>query len=1073
MRKYILLSILTLLCSLASAQNKDTKPQAQNKLVVLSGVVLDDNSESLIGVSIKTKAVKGQKRYSAISDLSGNFMISVPDKSVVEFTYMGYEKTTIKVNGPKNKMKVYLSEKTSQIDDVVIMGYRRVSKADVTSAATVVKAKDLAQAPVANAIDLLQGRVAGLDISQNSGAPGTLGTINIRGVSDISVQAVSSNGKTDYILGSATPLFVIDGIPQENVGEYNSEGLLSGSGISPISSVPFEDIDNIQVLKDAAATALYGSRGAYGVVIIETKRGSGGRPRIIYSMDMKVNMPPKLRSVIAGRDERLNRLNQILQNDTSVWHGYLDVDRNQALTDSLNPYYNNHTDWQGNFYRTTTNTTHNLQVSGGSDKFNYKINGNYYTEAGIIRNTDFNRYGLRTNFGYRPNNKFDMYAAVNITYGKQGSGSGNALQQTGVASGSSASSLLPPPSIYTASNSALGAIMIESNNNSISYDANVAMNYALMRNLRWSGTMGYTYSNSEFDSFTPGILNSYNAILKGNSNVSNRYYLRTSLDWSGTVAIFRLGMNVMLELSSSKSTSNGVTQDGLPSDNLWGSLGYNASSGSTKMSTSDNVLSFSMAPRVSLGSKSIGDRYVFTPSLRPEASAAYGKQVKWVINPGLGFKWNYFMEPFMAKAANTWLDYGAIRVSWGRTTKYKADRYDIWGTYLLSGNSYNGSQSIPISFDALPNVNLSPVTTTQWNIGTDLNILKSKLQFVIDAYYKQVDNQLSSINLADHNAFTMIQTTDVSIVNYGLEFTVNAKPLRSSSPLYMNIGFNFAINKDIIAKLPNSARQIINNQATVVNRLGANALSNYLYVYKGVYATDDDVPVDPVTGRRLRVGGSKASADNPDAYFRAGDPIWADLNGDYVIDENDKMIVGNSQPRLTGGFSLNLRYRRFTVFTSFSFKLKRDIINKVLADQLGSFTDPGMNFGKALSNGAAMIPVGAYDFWTKDHIHAEYPNPYDYQRATLINPYRADQTLFLEDGSYLKINGITFSWQFPSKWMRAIGIESASLRANLSNIYTFTKYSGVNPENVNSLGQDTSGGYPSARSFSFGLNISL
>lgn len=1057
---FIIVSIWIVMAANAATQQED-------HLVGVSGTVVDDSQtgEPMIGVSIAAYNSKGVKtKYVAVSDFDGNFKINAPAGYTLKFTYMGFETSSYKVKKQEGKVRIVMKEMTNELKETVVLGNRRMTKADVTSAVTVVKTDELAAAPVSNAMELLQGRVAGLNIQMDNGAPGSLGTITIRGVSDISVSSTSDGND---MLSSSTPLFVVDGIPQENVGEYDSQGLLAGSGVSPISSIPFEDIDNIQVLKDAAATSLYGSRGAYGVVIIETKKGSGGKPRISYSMDMKVNTPPKLRPVIVGATERWLRMNQILQNDTSIYHGYYEIAGNQVLTDSLNTYYNNNTDWQGNFYRRTMNMTHNIQVTGGTTMFNYKVNGNYYQEKGIIKNTDFNRYSLRTNMGYRPTDYFDLYASVNATLGKQGSGSGNALSQKGVASGSSASSLLPPPSIYSASSDALGAALIESSTNSITYDASLAANVKLPFNIRWSTTLGYKYSNSEYEAMTPGILNSYIAKLNGYSSYSNRYYVRTSFDWGTRLWMFNVGFNIGTEFSSSKTTKNSVNLSGLPSDYIWTAYQPSGSSGSTSRSTSDNTLSFTFAPRFSIGSKAIGDRYVFNPSLRPEANSAYGRKVKWVVNPGLGFKWNYYMEPFMEKAKKSWLDFGAIRVSWGRTTKYKADRYDVWGTYLLGTDSYNGNQSVPISFSAMPNNHLDPITTTQWNLGTDITLWHHRLSFTADAYYKQVDNQLSSEDLADHNAFTKIKTTEVSLVNYGLELSVNATPVEKKN-MRLNISWNMAINRDVLTKLPNEARQIINSSSPVVNRLGANSLSNYLYVYKGVYATADDVPVDPATGKRLRVGG--VSADNPDAYFRAGDPIWVDLNGDYVIDENDKKIVGNSQPRITGGLALNFRYKALTVFTSFSYTLKRDIINMVLANNFAAYANPNAS---NLSSNAALTPIDAYNFWTPANTHAEYPYPFDYKRNSIIKPYRADQTLFQEDGSYFKISGITVSWSFPKKWLKPLTISSASIRANVSNIYTFSNYSGVSPESVNSLGQDVSGGYPSARSFSFGLNLSF
>lgn len=1049
---------------------------AQPKLVRISGVVKEKAGQqyTLPGatVAVRQKVTDKTVRYGTTTDLEGRFSLDVPANSTVVISCIGYESVTQKIVKPMQGMVLFMEESVNLLQETVVIGYQNKSKADNTSAVTVIDTKELTQAPVSNVMELLQGRVAGLNIQMNNGAPGSSGTFTVRGISDISVQNVGSEDNAEYILGSSAPLFVVDGIPQEDVNEFDSQGLLSGSSVSPLATIPFEDIADIQILKDAAATSLYGSRGAYGVVLIHTKRGNSPKPQFDYSMDFKYNLPPRLRDVAVGRAERMARIGQILQNDTSQWKGYWALHQYQALSDSLNPYFNNNTDWQDNFYRSTMNQTHNLAVSGGSEKFNYKINGNYYTEDGIIKNTDFDRYGIRTNMGYAPNEKFTMFVNVNATLNLQGSGSGSSFSQKGVASGASASSLLPPPSIYSASNNALSALMVESDVTSVKYDASLNVTYKLPWNIQWEGTAGYTYNNSENETFTPGILNKNQAKIYGLSKNSHRIYGRTSFSYDTRVNIFKLGLMIGAEISSNRSSGNETTLVGLPSDHLWGPIGNQPSSagGKATTKTEDNTVSFTFAPHFGIGSKDLGDRYVFNPTLRPEANSAYGREIKWVVNPGLGFKWNYHLEPFVKKLGWDWLDYGAIRVSWGRTTKYKANRYDVWGTYLLKDYTYNGSTVIPIDFGALPNNQLDPITTTQWNLGTDLYLYNRKIVFTADAYYKQVDNQLSDIDMADHNAFDKIKTTEVSLVNYGLELGLNLRPLSTQSDFDLNCMLNVAINKDVMAKLPNDARQIINDKATVVNKLGSNALSNYLYVYKGVYATDEDVPVDPATGRRLRVGGDKVSSNDPNAYFKAGDPIWVDLNGDYVIDENDKTIVGNSQPRFTGGISINLSYKNFSLFTNCSFVLRRDIINKVLADNFSSYKDPDFEI-KNMSEKAALVPIDAYNFWTPDNIHADYPNPFDYQRADLIKPFRADQTLFMEDGSYFKINGITLAYTFPKGWIDFFRIRTARIRFNVNNIYTFSKYSGINPENVNNLGQDTSGGYPSSRSFSMGLTV--
>ncbi len=582
------------------------------------------------------------------------------------------------------------------------------------------------------------------------------------------------------------------------------------------------------------------------------------------------------------------------------------------------------------------------------------------------------------------------------------------------------------------------------------------------------------YNNTENEKFTPGMLNSNQAQLYGLSKYSDRLYGRTSLSYSGSTGILKYGLTVTGEISSNRSNGNEIKQTGLVNDYLWGPLGYASSWAEAVTSEEDNTVSFNIAPTIGFKNLTGGkDKYVITPTIRPEANSAYGRGVKWVVNPGVSVRWNFDEEKFFKKLNWNWVDYSAIRASWGRVVKYKATKYDVWGNYLLGSDTYNGNTVIPIDFENMPNNNIDPITTTQWNVGLDFGLWNNRLSFQGDWYYKQVDNQLSSIELADHNGFDKVPTTEVSLVNYGMELALVVRPFRPKSNWSMDIMTNFTINRDVMTKLPDEARMIINSKAEVVNKLGSNAMSNFLYVYKGVYATDADVPVDPATGLRLRVGGEGVSSDNPNAYFKAGDPIWADLNGDYVIDEKDKAIVGNSQPRVIGGLSVNLRYKNLALFTSCSFTLRRDIVNQVLANNFASLNDPNIKGGDGMYKNAALTPISAYDFWTPTNTHADYPNPYDYQHSSVIKPFRADQTLFLEDGSYFKINAITLSYTLPKKWTNFIRIRHASIRMSLNNLYTFTKYSGINPENVSSIGWDQSGGYPNARTFSMGLTIGL
>lgn len=1058
--KYIILGLLCLFASL----------EAFAQEVLISGVVKDKNDNQplpYVSVVVRDKSGKIDSRHSISTNTDGEFTLKVPVPANVTFTYIGYEPVVRKITKEMSEMTVLMSLSENMLDETVVVGYQKKSRAAVTASVQVVEAEDLVNTPVANAMELLQGRVPGLNIQIQNATPGGMPSFTLRGISDISI---TKQGE-DFVLGSSAPLFVVDGIPLENIdmnSDVDASGLLSGATVSPLSMIPFENIQRMEILKDAAATSLYGSKGAYGVIIIETKRGNGP-PKVSYSGNYVIKTPPRLRDVAIGNAERNMRIMQILQNDTSSYFGHNEIHNFPALADSLNPYWNNNTDWQGRFYGVTHNQTHNLSFSGGTSKFNYLINGNYYTEKGIVKNTDFNRYGLKARLGYSPNDKFEMDVNVSATFTLNSQGSGNAFTQSGVARGSSASSLLPPPSMYISASEALAAFSVDDNNVNTAYDASIRMVYKLPYEFTLDGIFGYKYNTTERETFTPGILNNNRSEWYNLSQNSYNLYARTVLARSLDFRIFRLGLRAGVEISTNKRSHNTVKLVGGGSDYIWGpGAMHSKSEGTTSFVEDENTLSFIIDPSFNLGSIGPrGERYIFTPNIRPEANSTYGKKIKWTISPSLGFKWNFSREAF----ADNWnqLSTGALRVSWGRTTKYRATRYDIWGTYLLGSDTYNGMPIIPIDYGLLPNDNLKPVTSTTWNLGTELSFFNSRLRFTGDLYYRQTDNQLSDIELADHNAFEKVRSIETSLVNYGFEILIGGRPLPQQSPWTLDLSLSLAMNKDVIAKLPNEARQIINSDAKIINRLGSNALANYLLVNKGVYATDEDVPVNPATGERMKAANNK---NNGYVYMQAGDPIWVDVNGDYIIDDKDKVVVGNSQPRLTGGFNANLRYKSFSINTNFSFTIKRDIINKALADRFAAYGNP---LSKDLNGSGAITPIEAFDFWKEDHIYAKYPNPFDYIRGGTadhqVNFFRPDQTLFMEDGSFLKINGVSISYVLPKKVLDFLRVERVQLNASVNNIYTFSKYSGVNPENVNSLGYDVSGGYPNSRNYTMGVSI--
>ncbi|MCH5598307.1 SusC/RagA family TonB-linked outer membrane protein [Niabella ginsengisoli] len=395
--------------------------------------------------------------------------------------------------------------------------------------------------------------------------------------------------------------------------------------------------------------------------------------------------------------------------------------------------------------------------------------------------------------------------------------------------------------------------------------------------------------------------------------------------------------------------------------------------------------------------------------------------------------------------------------------------FDAYGRYVTSGQ-YNNNPSTGLNWEYLPNVDLLPRITTGMSYGLEAGFLNGKFSTILESYYNQIDNEIFNIEIADHNGFQKYKTNYFSQVNYGYEFTFTYRPINTEKVRW-NISANGGFNNNILTRLPNDTRQLIDEDPNAVDginqnilkRLGRNANSNVLYHYRGVFPDDASVPVDPSTGfpyYTLDASGNKV-------FFKGGDPYWTDLDGNYILDERDMVVAGNSFPKFTGGFQSMVTYAAFTLSFNVSITAGRDILNNSLAQRLASYNNP-----LASQNDAALVPVGDYDFWQgPGDADATYPNPYDFTRSEAIKPFRFNQTLFQEDGSYVKLNTVTLGYNVPKEKTLRYGINYSRIYFTANNVYTFSQYSGPNPENVTDLGRDRSDGYPIRRSFTLGLNV--
>ncbi|MFB5946833.1 SusC/RagA family TonB-linked outer membrane protein [Albibacterium profundi] len=1043
MRRYIYIMLLAGLGFLT----KDL--QAQNRVVV-KGIVTDQSNLAMPGVTVFSGTpLTGV----ASTNTRGEFSVNVPSGATLVFKFIGYLDETVKLNPGQTSISVRMKEDVSEMEAVVIRGYVKRSKELSTGSSFGISGDDLPEVPTANIESMLQGMVPGMNVQVNTGAPGFRGSNQIRGLSTLSV---TGSGNSSF-LQPTSPLYVIDGVPMDADRATEFGFQQQGPGVSPLSMIPQEDIESIEILKDAQATSLYGSLAAYGVIIITTKRGNSPIPRVRYTHNTFMKTPPALRATLGGNLERQLKIEQILGNALDE----ADVRRISStwfLSDSLNPYWNNSTNWQDLFYRTTYNQSHNLAIDGGNPSFNYKANLGYFSEKGIIRNTGFDRYTANMRMEYKPNDKFNFIGQLTGNVGKQNKGDGVGLLQTGVANNGLASTLLPGPSFFQASGDYVSALQTVNDNSSRLLRSYVEAGYNFIPGLRASTSLSYEFVSKIEDTFTPAAANNQFASVYAFNGRETQLYNRNIINYSKT---FNEDHNIFINAFNEfriVGRQNAISlQQRTPNDQFQGPFGFDAyfSRGGGVLTNFQDARAASFALAASYDYKK---KYVLDLSYRLDGSSGNGFDNLYSKNPAIGFRWNFDKELFLQSL--DWLDYGAVRMSWGTNIVPNGTLERIYGRYNITGN-YNSMQGIGLDFGQIPNPTLKPTTTSQYNLGFDVGLFNGKFELIYDTYYKKVDNILFDQFLSNTVGFGKLVSNDAGIANYGHELSITLRPLDPSRAVGLTVTANAAYNQDILLKLPaHYGGQFIRFEGSNdhlqhnVYRVGTATMSNYLRLNEGVYTDDAAVPVDPVTGLRYRTNNEE---------FLGGDPIFTDLNGDYVLDINDYARTGNTQPLFTGGLSTNITYKNFGLNIFASFTAKRTILNNAMAQRLDLMRDP---FGDRV-----VVPLDDVDMWRQPGDIARYPYAYDYTRYGSILPFRFDQTLWAEDGSYLKINSVSLSYMFDKRLMRSIGLENLRVYISADNLKTFSGYSGPNPENVTSMGRDISEGYPVPRTYNVGFNI--
>ena len=997
---------------------------AQQKTV--TGKVIDATTKSpLLGVTVK---LSDTKNVTVSTDQRGGFVLDdVTIGQSITFSFVGYSSQTIKIDS-RSSYTIALVAVSNLMEETVVVGYGRQKKRNLTGSIVSVGASEIAKTTLQDPISILQGRAAGVQVSSNSGAPGGEMSIRVRGSSSLN----SGNN----------PLFVVDGIPLES----NSISSLNGtenSGLNPMTDINPNDIASIEILKDAASTAIYGSRAANGVVMITTKRGAEGRPEVILNATTGVSSLTRKLSVLNARQYR-----------EAVLDSYRGMAKPEepfyTIIDSLNPMNSGDVDWQDELMRSAKQYKLDLSVRGGNQGTKYAWSSSYLDQDGVILNSNYKRFTSRLNVDFTISDRIRIGQSISYT---------NAVNNRTNAAGSGNLSIIrsllirPPIMSMYLPNGSLNGYMIGQRNpvgmalfstNLNKSNRIVGSQYVeidLYKDLKFRSNVNLDYISMKEDEFMPSILDYREGYNKGAVRSSG------NLTW-GNESYFTYAKNLanahnigaVLGMSFQKWRYDRTGLDGeyFPSDDIRTLNGASIISNQGVNIASEHAM-LSYFGRVTydyLG------KYLLEFNLRTDGSSRFGRNRRFGFFPSASAGWRFVEEKGIKDLG--WLSDGKLRFSLGSTGNEAIGDYTSRGEFTLGTNYLDFSGAAPT---VMPNPSLTWETTRQYNLGLELGFFKNRILFSTDAYLKKTKDLLYNVPIPGTTGFEFITQNIGSIENRGLEFSLQTRNLEGAFSWNTNI--NVSLNRNKVTSLPKNLLTggHIQNGAFHILQEGLPIGVFYGWRFLGVYARDED-----------NTSGLTNGANGP--AFVGGDPIWKDINNDNMIDQNDREIIGYAEPKYFGGISNDFSYKNFHLNVFFQYSVGNQIYSE-LNHQRNSIV--------RYNN----LSTDALNRWREQGDQTDFP------RLIRDDPKQSDsrvQSRWVEDGSYLKLKNVNLRYSFDPSWSKRIGLRKLDAFVTATNLITWTKYTGFDPD-VNSysglrVGLDE-GSYPQSRTFMLGLILGL
>jgi TonB-linked SusC/RagA family outer membrane protein len=1044
----------------------------------VTGTVRDKDGKPVDGASVQFKGSKSGTSTTPDGKFSLGFPAGV-QKATLVITSVGMTKHEQSVTPGQVVTTVLSAQAQNNLDNVVVVGVQTQSRRKTTSAISTVLGKDIQYLPSPSIDNLLQGRVAGLNVQITSGEPGVAPTLVVRGNGRLSQNIGDGNVALAHALSG--PLYVIDGIPTNPEDISNS---IDATGSDFLAGINIGDIESVDVQKDAAATAAWGSRGANGVVYIKTKRGTSKTPEFRVNAYSGITQIPTLLQTATGAAERAQKMALINQYATPAQLASLP----QLLTDMYNPSFNNATNWQGLFYRSGTINNVDASMSAASENVNYRISMNYYDELGIIKSFGYKRYALRGNFNFTISPKLTSQFIVAMSKSDRQRGAkyyGNNDQNTPVSGPNQPSSLYRVTGFDSANFLGLAGRLRNKNLDDY-YSASLTVNYQIAKPLRYTFQGGANITSSSKDYFSPSNIDAIGAS-QGNTVPSyaesdkgtySTYFISNSLNYNKKIETknhvnnfaFTVSQQFNADVSNSNGTggSNGPSNNiqvvsGIPQANIYGYSDY----------ASDGQLSFTGQLQYDLDSK-----YLLYGSYRGDASSRFGANTKWGYFPAAGIGWIVTEEKFMNRIKNV-VSYLKVRGSYGVSGTLPGGFYAPFNSYTVPG-TYNGSQVVQPSYtNGLTKNNLTWTNTAQKDFGVDMQLFGNRVSLTVDAYEKLDKNGYFDFLLPFYVGYQKINFNahDLWINNRGVDITLSAKILPPSSKFQWNTDFTLSHNTNIIAKLPANNRTFVLQDGYDVSRLyavGQPVYEMFQMKYLGVYNKESEIPFNPLTGQHI-------------TYFKTyhqvvpGDPKWLDANKDGDVwsgEDNgdaygDRIPTGDPNPKFTGGWSNTFTYKNFSLNILSVFTWKRTIINTYFQQQVLNIAG---GFGTINDFAQVRIPdLSGVNYWTPQKAKADPNYKADFPS---LNPFGPSfyqnlpfSSLYNQDGSYFKVKTVALSYSFPRKTLDRMKLKGLRVYSIAENLLTIKNANLPNPEAVDQLGIYSGGLYPTPIRLTFGADI--